>query len=83
MVVVLAASLPRTKTRIIMNQIYQKCDICKGRGHVETFDFEHGRTGDGIGTNTAICAKCNGSGFIETDLFVFVDMIDGKLGKVY
>lgn len=57
-----------------MKQIYQKCDVCKGYGCIQTVDFEHGQITVAPGMVTTVCGKCNGMGFIETDLLVAEDI---------
>ena len=57
-----------------MRQVYKKCDVCN-EGSVPHFDFEHSHTAGNVReTGTclylSLCTKCNGKGYIETDLFV-------------
>lgn len=56
-----------------MNQIYQKCGVCKGRGCIDTVDYDFKTTAGPVMAVTT-CTKCSGTGFIETDLFVSVDV---------
>ena len=56
-----------------MNQIYQKCDICKGAGYLQQFNLDV-TDASGGSPCTSRCEKCNGTGFIETNLFVSIDV---------
>lgn len=58
-----------------MNQVYQKCDVCKGRGCIDTIDYDFKTTAGPVMTITT-CIKCKGTGFIETDLFVAIDVFE-------